>query len=89
LYGFYASTTIGLFIGFRPVFRLYHTLKALEVAPNTEDRLFHTFFAGANEAKLSLGNAFAYRLWKRGVVGGLLLPCNRLFSKKFQNHTLD
>ena len=84
-YGVYASTTGGLFLALRSLFRSHHALKAIQFAPNTEERFFHSFLAKATEEQLRHAHAFAYRLRTRGILGGLLLPTGFL-SYLFLKH---
>jgi hypothetical protein len=58
----------------RSIFRSYHAIKAVEFAPRTDDRRYHSFLAKANEEKLLDAKVFARRLRIRGILGGLFLP---------------
>ena len=73
-YGLYGSIIGGVFLISRSLFRSYHALKAIKFPPESEERLFHSFLAGANGEQLRHAKVFAHRLRTRGVLGGILLP---------------
>jgi hypothetical protein len=73
-YGLYTSITGGMFVAFRSLFRSYHAIKAVEFAPKTDDRRFHSYLARATEEQLLDAKVFAHRLRTRGILGGLFLP---------------
>ena len=49
-------------------------MKAIDFPPDSQERLFHSFLAGATEEQLRHAKVFAHRIRTRGVLGGLLLP---------------
>ena len=84
-YGLYGSIIGGVFLISRSLFRSYHALKAIEFPPESEDRLFHSFLAGANGEQLRHAQIFAHRLRTRGILGGILLPIG-FISYLLQKH---
>jgi len=73
-YGLYGSIIGGVYLISRSLFRSYHAMKAIDFPPDSQDRLFHSFLAGATEEQLRYAKVFAHRIRTRGVLGGLLLP---------------
>ncbi len=73
-YGLYISAAGGMFLVLRSLFRSYHALKAVEFAPKTEDRRFHSYLARATEEQLLDAKLFAHQLRTKGILSGLLFP---------------
>lgn len=63
-----------MFLAFRSLFRSYHIVKAVEFAPETNDRFFHSFLARASDEQLRNAKVFAHRIRTRGLLGGLFIP---------------
>ena len=68
-YAIYASITGGLIIMTRFLFRSYHTLKAIEFEPESQERAFHKVLSRATEEQLVDAKLFARRLVKKGIRG--------------------
>ena len=49
-------------------------MKAIEFPPESTDRLFHSYLAGATGEQLRHAQVFAHQLRTRGFLGGILLP---------------
>ncbi len=87
-YGLYASITGGTLIIIRSVFRSHHAMKAVEFAPRTDDRRFHSYLARATQEQLLDVKLFARRLRARGLFVGLLLPLG-FISYILNKHSKD
>ena len=69
----------------RSLFRSYHVVKAIQFPPQSQERFYHSYLAGATGEQLRHAKIFAHQLRTRGILGGILLPIG-FISYIFQKH---